>query len=75
MRKVLVLLALLAACKRGGQQQGPPQGEGVPVTVAQVVETMNKIVKAENEKPSRTKANRSGSLACSKRFGGGSCTV
>jgi multidrug efflux system membrane fusion protein len=35
-RKVLVLLALLAACKRGGQQQGPPQGEGVPVTVAQV---------------------------------------
>jgi membrane fusion protein, multidrug efflux system len=36
MRKVLVLLALLAACKRGGQQQGPPQGEGVPVTVAQV---------------------------------------
>jgi multidrug efflux system membrane fusion protein len=36
MRQVLVLLALLAACKRGGQQQGPPQGEGVPVTVAQV---------------------------------------
>jgi len=36
MRKGLVLLALLAACKRGGQQQGPPQGEGVPVTVAQV---------------------------------------
>jgi len=36
MRKVLVLLALLAACKRGGQQQGLPQGEGVPVTVAQV---------------------------------------
>ncbi len=36
MRKVLVLVALIAACKRGGQQQGPQQGEGVPVTVAQV---------------------------------------
>ena len=36
MRKLLVLLALLAACKRGAQQQGPPQPEGVPVTVAQV---------------------------------------
>ncbi len=36
MRKVLVLVALIAACKRGGQQQGQQQGEGVPVTVAQV---------------------------------------
>jgi len=35
MRKLLVLVALVAACKRGAQQ-GPPQGEGVPVTVAQV---------------------------------------
>ncbi len=36
MRKVLVLVALIAGCKRGGQQQGQQQGEGVPVTVAQV---------------------------------------
>jgi membrane fusion protein, multidrug efflux system len=36
MRKLLALCALLAACKRGGQQAGPQQGEGVPVTVAQV---------------------------------------
>jgi multidrug efflux system membrane fusion protein len=36
MTKLLVLVALVAACKRGAQQQGPPQGEGVPVTVAQV---------------------------------------
>ena len=36
MRKILVFLALLAACKRGAKQQGPQQGEGVPVTVAQV---------------------------------------
>jgi membrane fusion protein, multidrug efflux system len=36
MRKLLVLIALFAACKRGAGQQGPPQGEGVPVTVAQV---------------------------------------
>jgi multidrug efflux system membrane fusion protein len=36
MRRLLVVIALLAACKRGAQQQGPPQGEGVPVTVAQV---------------------------------------
>ncbi len=36
MRKLLVLVALIAGCKRGGQQQGQQQGEGVPVTVAQV---------------------------------------
>lgn len=36
MRKLLLLVAVIAACKRGAQQQGPPQGEGVPVTVAQV---------------------------------------
>ena len=36
MRELLALVALIAACKRGGQQQGPQQGEGVPVTVAQV---------------------------------------
>jgi multidrug efflux system membrane fusion protein len=35
MRKLLLLVALVAACKRGGQQQGQ-QGEGVPVTVALV---------------------------------------
>ncbi|HEX9573019.1 MAG TPA: efflux RND transporter periplasmic adaptor subunit [Myxococcales bacterium] len=36
MRKLLVLVALIAACKRGAPQQGQQQGEGVPVTVAQV---------------------------------------
>jgi len=36
MRKALVLVAVIAACKRGGQQQAQQQGEGVPVTVAQV---------------------------------------
>jgi membrane fusion protein, multidrug efflux system len=36
MRNLLVLCALVAACKRGGEQKGPQQGEGVPVTVAQV---------------------------------------
>jgi multidrug efflux system membrane fusion protein len=36
MKKLLVLVALIAACKRGGQQQGQQQAEGVPVTVAQV---------------------------------------
>jgi multidrug efflux system membrane fusion protein len=35
MKKLLVLCALLAACKRGAQQPGS-QSEGVPVTVAQV---------------------------------------
>jgi len=35
-RKLLVLVALIAACKRGAPQQGQQQGEGVPVTVAQV---------------------------------------
>ncbi len=35
MKKLLVLCALLAACKGGAQQPGS-QGEGVPVTVAQV---------------------------------------
>jgi membrane fusion protein, multidrug efflux system len=35
MRKLLLLVAAIAACKRGAQQ-GAPQGEGVPVTVAQV---------------------------------------
>jgi membrane fusion protein, multidrug efflux system len=38
MRKVLALClcAALGACKRGAAQHGPQQGEGVPVTVAQV---------------------------------------
>ena len=35
MKKLLVLCALLAGCKGGAQQPGS-QGEGVPVTVAQV---------------------------------------
>ena len=36
MKKFLALAAALSACKGGGKQQGPPGGEGVPVTVAQV---------------------------------------
>ena len=35
MRRLLLVCALIASCKRGGQQQAPQQ-EGVPVTVAQV---------------------------------------
>ena len=39
MRKVLALCLCiaLATCKRGGAQQRPQQGEGVPVTVAQLL--------------------------------------
>lgn len=36
MRRLLIACALIAACKRGAPQGGPQQGEGVPVTVAQV---------------------------------------
>jgi len=36
MRRLLVLCALIASCKRGAPPGGPQQGEGVPVTVAQV---------------------------------------
>ena len=58
MRELLLLVALIAACKRGGQQQGPQQGEGVPVTVAQVEKkTVPQQVKHRSAK---AKAPRSG---------------